>query len=104
MESMMVIMTGNHDSLMSEQFLLKLLHENVPEFVCNSVTDCGGIIKTNIGYIVFDQIFDGKYKVAMIKNILSLLRKKMVNSTLVIVNTSGSDNVEKYEILKRYIK
>ena len=104
MESMMIIMTGKYDSLMSEHFLLKLLHENIPEFIFNSVTDCGGIIKTNIGYVVFDQIFDGEYKVAMIKNILSLLRKKLVNSTLVIVNTSGSDNVEKYEILKKYIK
>ena len=104
MESMMIIMTGKYDSLMSEQYLLKLFHENVPGFIYKSITDCGGIIKTNIGYLVFDQVFEGEYKAALISSILTLLKKKLVNSTIVIVNTSGSDNVEKYEILKRYIK
>ena len=37
----MVIMTGKHDNLMSEQFLLKLFHENVPGLIYNSITDWG---------------------------------------------------------------
>ena len=100
----MVIMTGKHHDLMNERFLLKIFHENVPGLIYNSITDCGSIINTNIGYIVFDQVFEGEYKVVLIREILKLMKKHLVESTISLVNTSGSTNEEKYEILKNYIK